>query len=155
MTAYTGEWDRAGVAAYLTDATVPVRLACRTPAGGLWMLSLWYRFDADDERLVCATSADADVVDYLRRDAGVAFEVSTNDPPYRGVRGSGRATITPDEDKTVLRDLLERYLGGTDSSLAERLLAPDRDEVAVRIDPERLYSWDFTERMRGVSGADS
>jgi len=148
MTAYTGEWDRAGVTAFLADATVPVRVACRTPAGGLWMLSLWYRFDADDETLVCATSAAADVVEYLRDDDGVAFEVSTNDPPYRGVRGSGRATITPDEDKAVLRGLLERYLGGTDSTLAERLLAPERDEVAIRIDPARLYSWDFTERMQ-------
>jgi len=148
MTAYTGEWDRAGVAAFLTDATVPVRVACRTPGGGLWMLSLWYRFDADAERLVCATSAAADVVEYLRDDDGVAFEVSTNDPPYRGVRGNGTATIESDDDKAVLRSLLERYLGGTDSSLAERLLAPERDEVAIRIDPERCYSWDFTERMR-------
>jgi len=151
MTAYTGEWDRAEVAAFLTDATVPVRLSCRTPAGGLWMLSLWYRFDADDERLVCATSAEADVVEYLRADDGVAFEVSTNDPPYRGVRGSGTATIVPDEEKAVLRGLLERYLGGTDSALARRLLDPERDEVAIRIDPARCYSWDFTERMREVS----
>jgi nitroimidazol reductase NimA-like FMN-containing flavoprotein (pyridoxamine 5'-phosphate oxidase superfamily) len=148
--AYTGEWDRVGVAAYLTDATVPVRLACRTPGGGLWMLSLWYRFDADAERLVCATAASADVVEYLRADDGVAFEVSTNDPPYRGVRGNGRATVEPDEGKTTLRSLLERYLGGTDSSLARRLLDPDREEVRIRIDPERCYSWDFTERMRGA-----
>jgi nitroimidazol reductase NimA-like FMN-containing flavoprotein (pyridoxamine 5'-phosphate oxidase superfamily) len=149
---YTGEWDRAGATAFLADATIPIRLACRTPAGGLWMLSLWYRFDADAERLVCATSAGADVVEYLRADGGVAFEVSTNDPPYRGVRGSGRATITPDEGKAALRDLLDRYLGGTDSSLAERLLDPDRDEVTIRIDLRRCYSWDFTERMRDACG---
>jgi nitroimidazol reductase NimA-like FMN-containing flavoprotein (pyridoxamine 5'-phosphate oxidase superfamily) len=153
MTAYTGEWDRAEVAAFLTDATIPVRLACRTPADGLWMLSLWYRFDADEEQLVCATSATADVVAYLREDDGVAFEVSTNDPPYCGVRGNGTATIEPDDDKAVLRSLLERYLDGTDSSLAERLLAPERDEVAIRIDPTRLYSWDFTERMQEVNDA--
>jgi nitroimidazol reductase NimA-like FMN-containing flavoprotein (pyridoxamine 5'-phosphate oxidase superfamily) len=146
MPTYTGEWDRAEVAAFLTDVTVPVRLACRTPAGGLWMLSLWYRFD--EERLVCATSAEADVVSYLRADDGVAFEVSTNDPPYRGVRGSGQTTIRPDEGKTVLRGLLDRYLGGTDSSLAQRLLDPERDEVVIDIDPSRLYSWDFTERMQ-------
>lgn len=151
MTAYTGEWDRAEVAAFLADAAIPIRLACRTPAGGLWMLSLWYRFDADEERLVCATSATADVVKYLRDDGGVAFEVSTNDPPYCGVRGNGTATIDPDDDKTVLRSLLERYLDGTDSSLAERLLAPERDEVAIRIHPERCYSWDFTERMQEES----
>jgi nitroimidazol reductase NimA-like FMN-containing flavoprotein (pyridoxamine 5'-phosphate oxidase superfamily) len=146
MPTYTGGWDRAEVTAFLTEATVPVRLACRTPAGGLWMLSLWYRFD--NERLVCATSVEADVVAYLRADDGVAFEVSTNDPPYRGVRGSGTAAIRPDEEKAVLRSLLDRYLDGTDSSLARRLLDPERDEVVIEIDPSRLYSWDFTERMR-------
>jgi hypothetical protein len=151
MVTYTGAWDRAGVAAFLEETRVPIRLACRTPSGGLWMLSLWYDFDADAERFVCSTAATADVVDYLDADDGVAFEVSTNDPPYRGVRGSGRATVTPDEGKTVLRDLLERYLGGTDSPLAGRLLAPDRDEVTISIDPGRWYSWDFSDRMGGAS----
>jgi hypothetical protein len=150
MTEYTGEWDRAEVAAFLADAYVPIRVACRTPAGGLWMLSLWYDFDADAGVFQCATSADADVVRYLRADDGVAFEVSTNDPPYRGVRGCGSATIAPDGDKETLRTLLERYLGGTDSSLARRLLDPARDEVTISIDPERCYSWDFTDRMRDV-----
>lgn len=147
MTEYTGEWDREGVAAFLSECRVPIRVACHTPDDGLWMLSLWYGFDPDAERLVCATAADADVVRYLRADDRVAFEVSTNDPPYRGVRGRGQATITPDDEKEVLRDLLTRYLGGTDSALASRLLSPDRDEVTIRIDPERWYSWDFSDRM--------
>jgi nitroimidazol reductase NimA-like FMN-containing flavoprotein (pyridoxamine 5'-phosphate oxidase superfamily) len=151
MTEYTGEWGRAEVAAFLADARVPIRLACRTPDGGLWMLSLWYDFDPDDGAFVCATSASADVVRYLRADDGVAFEVSTNDPPYRGVRGRGTATVVPESGKETLRSLLERYLGGTDSALAERLLDPERDEVAIRVDPERCYSWDFTDRMRDVS----
>jgi hypothetical protein len=151
MTEYTGEWDRPAVAAFLADARVPIRVACRTPAGGLWMLSLWYDFDSDAGEFRCATSAEADVVRYLREDGGVAFEVSTNDPPYRGVRGTGSTTITPDEEKDTLGTLLERYLGGTDSTLADHLLDPARDEVTIRIDPERLYSWDFSDRMRDVS----
>jgi len=148
MTEYTGEWNRTEAVAFLADAQVPIRVACRTPAGGLWMLSLWYDFDPAAGELVCATAASADVVTYLREDDGVAFEVSTNDPPYRGVRGCGSATVTPDEGKETLRTLLERYLGGTDSALARRLLDPKRDEVSISIDPARCYSWDFTDRMR-------
>jgi nitroimidazol reductase NimA-like FMN-containing flavoprotein (pyridoxamine 5'-phosphate oxidase superfamily) len=143
----TGAWDRGEVDEFLTTA-VPVRLSCRTPDGHLWMLSLWFLWE--DDALWCATGADAAVVRYLRADDEVAFEVSTNDPPYRGVRGRGYATIEPDEDKTTLRRLLERYLGGTDSGLARRLLDPARDEVRVRIDPVRLYSWDYSGRMSGV-----
>jgi nitroimidazol reductase NimA-like FMN-containing flavoprotein (pyridoxamine 5'-phosphate oxidase superfamily) len=140
----TGAWDRDGVDDFLTTA-IPVRLSCRTPAGHLWMLSLWFLWE--DGSLWCATGADADVVRYLRADDEVAFEVSTNDPPYRGVRGRGHATIDADEEKAMLRRLLTRYLGGTDSPLAERLLDPARDEVRIRVDPVRLHSWDYSRRM--------
>jgi nitroimidazol reductase NimA-like FMN-containing flavoprotein (pyridoxamine 5'-phosphate oxidase superfamily) len=110
------------------------------------MLSLWYLWE--DDALWCATGADADVVRYLRANDEVAFEVSTNDPPYRGVRGRGHASIDVDEEKTLLRRLLQRYLGGTDSTLARRLLAPERDEVRIRVDPARLHSWDYSDRMQ-------
>jgi len=145
MTTVTGDWSRAEMTAFLEDATVPIRLSCRTPGGGLWMLSLWYRYR--DGRFEMATGASADVVSYLRDDDGVAFEVSTNDPPYRGVRGAGTASIAPDEDKTVLRNLIERYLGDTDSELARGLLSDDREEVRIAVDPAKLYTWDFSDRM--------
>ena len=141
----TGEWSREGVAAFLEETTVPLRLSCRTGEESLWMLSLWYRYR--DGRLYCATAADADVVRYLRERDAVAFEVSTNEPPYRGVRGNGRARIDPDEDKRLLRGLLERYLGDTDSALAERLLDEDREEVRIVIEPRRVFSWDYSGRM--------
>ncbi|MDZ7701248.1 MAG: pyridoxamine 5'-phosphate oxidase family protein [Halobacteriales archaeon] len=150
MAEFTGAWSAEGVAEFLGRTTVPVRLGCRTPADRPWMVSLWYRYD--DGELVCATARDAAVVGYLEHDPDVSFEVSTNDPPYRGVRGNGAARIGPDEDLAVLRSLLERYLGGTDSALADQLLGDERDEVAIRIAPEKLYSWDFSERMRDVSG---
>jgi nitroimidazol reductase NimA-like FMN-containing flavoprotein (pyridoxamine 5'-phosphate oxidase superfamily) len=145
MVSVTGTWSRADVAAFLDDQTVPLRLGCRRPSGDLWMLSLWYRYR--EGSFECATAADADVVSYLAHDDAVSFEVSTNDPPYRGVRGNGTATVAPDEEKTVLRALVERYLGGTDGDLAQRLLAPSREEVRIRIDPDRLHSWDYSNRM--------
>jgi hypothetical protein len=113
------------------------------------MLSLWYLLR--DDALWCATSAEADLVTFLETDAGVAFEVSENEPPYRGVRGSAEATVYPDEGKDLLRDLLERYLGGTDSRLARRLLDEGREEVRIRIDPTRTHTWDYTSRMRDTS----
>jgi nitroimidazol reductase NimA-like FMN-containing flavoprotein (pyridoxamine 5'-phosphate oxidase superfamily) len=141
----TGAWPREDVAAFLEATTVPIRLSCRTGDDHLWMLSLWYRYE--EGRLHCATAADADVVGYLREHDEVAFEVSTNDPPYRGVRGNGRPRIEPDEGKALLRGLLERYLGGTDSSLADRLLDEGREEVRIVIEPRKVFSWDYGDRM--------
>jgi hypothetical protein len=142
----TGPWSPEQTREYLEERTVPVRVATRTPDGRLWMLSLWYLFR--DGALWCATSASADVVAFLEADPGVAFEVSENEPPYMGVRGSAEATLSPDEDKSLLRELLARYLGGTDSALARRLLDADREEVRIRLDPTRTHTWDYSERMR-------
>ena len=148
----TGAWDRAETEEFLVETTVPVRLSCRRPAGDLWMLSLWFVYRED--ALWCATSAAADVVDYLAHDDRIAFEISTNEPPYKGVRGNGTTEITPDEDKQLLRSLLERYLGGTNSPLAKRLLSPQREEAQIRIDPQTVYTWDFTDSMRDAPPTD-
>jgi nitroimidazol reductase NimA-like FMN-containing flavoprotein (pyridoxamine 5'-phosphate oxidase superfamily) len=143
----TGDWSREAAESFLTSEAgrVPIRLACHTSKDDLWMLSLWYRWH--DGGFDCATSASARVVSYLERDDRVAFEASVNTPPYKGVRGNGTATVGPDEDKRLIRALLERYLGGTDSELAARLLAPEREEVHVRVEPSHLYAWDFSDRM--------
>ncbi|MFU8869740.1 pyridoxamine 5'-phosphate oxidase family protein [Natronococcus sp.] len=154
-----GSRSREEIAAFLETQTIPVRLGCRTPAGHPWMVSLWYRHrsietdengsgtENDGWILECATSAEADVVAYLRETPEVSFEVSTNDPPYAGVRGRGEASLEPDPEKEVLRDLLERYLGGTESKLARTLLDEDREEVTITLEPAVVYGWDFSGRM--------
>lgn len=148
MTAVRGPWSRSELETFLAETPVPLRLACRTPNGRLWQVSLWVAYR--DGLFCCATGRGADIVAFLEADPDVAFEVSTNEPPYRGVRGNGSATIAPDPEKALLRDLLERYLGGTDSALADRLLAADREEVRIEIEPDRLVTWDYSDRMPGA-----
>ncbi len=140
----TGPWERHRIDEFLEAARIPVRIGCRTPAGDPWIVSLWFAWDG---AVHCATGADAALVEFLAHDDHVSFEISTNDPPYKGVRGRGTATVTSDVEKTQLRALFERYLGGTDSDLGRRLLRPEREEVHIRIEPERLHTWDFTGRM--------
>lgn len=142
----SGPWSPEQTREYLQERTVPVRVATRTPGGRLWMLPLRYLFR--DGALWCATSASADIVAFLEDGPGVAFEVSENEPPYMGVRGSAEATLSPDEDKRLLHELVTRYLGGTDSPLARRLLDADREEIRIRLDPTRAHTWDYSERMR-------
>ena len=147
MTTVDGVWSDDEAEAFLNAAVVPLRLGCHNPAGGLWMLSLWFRYR--DGRFQCATAKDADIVRFLRNDDEVCFEVSTNRPPYMGVRGAGHASIE-DGGKPVLRALIDRYLGTTEAEMAQWLLREDREEVAITIEPSRLHTWDFTPRMRGV-----
>lgn len=146
-----GALSRSEIETLLEEMVVPLRLACRTPAGTLWMLSLWFRYRVDEEVIQCATAADADIVSFLDADDHVAFEVSTNEPPYRGVRGNGTATIDPDPEKEVLRGLLDRYLETTESDFGRWLLRDDRREVTLTIDPSVVSGWDFTDRMAGAT----
>lgn len=148
-----GAWTEADAETFLHETTIPIRLATRRPDGSLWLVALWDRYR--DGALECATSATADLVQFLRHDPELAFDISTNDVPYRGIRGAGTAEITPDDDKSVLRELLERYLGDTDSPLAERLLDEERDEVRIRILPQDVYSWDDSDRMGAASSDES
>ena len=149
MTEFRGAWDADEVEAFLRMVTVPLRLATHRPDESLWVVTLWYRYE--EGSIECATWANADVVRYLRNDAEVAFDVSTNEVPYRGVRGNGTTSLAPDDGKAVLRALVERYLGGMDSGLARWLLDDDREEVRIRIRPRTIYSWDYSDRMGEVA----
>lgn len=148
MPTVNGAWSRAEMETFLDAALMPVRLGCHHTGGGLWMLSLWYEYD--DGQIRCATGSESDVARFLRADDAVSFEISTNRPPYMGVRGAGAATLSPDEDKELLGSLIDRYLGGRESELATMLLTDDRDELVITVEPERLYTWDFTSRMQTV-----
>lgn len=148
MSELAGAWTDGQLEDFLDESRIPIRLATQRGDGSLWMVALWYRYR--DGSFECATWANAHVVRFLRNDSEVAFDVSTNHPPYRGVRGNGTAALSPDRDKVTLRALIERYLGGTDSALAEWLLSDTRDEMRIRIQPHELYTWDYTARMSEI-----
>lgn len=141
-----GPWDSDRITAFLDQERTPLRLALTGRSGFPLVVSLWYRLG--DDALWCATGPDTLVVRQLREDPRVGFEVSVNDPPYMGIRGQARAEIVPAEGKAQLRALLERYLGGTDSDLARWLLSRADAEVALRLRPHWLVSWDFGDRMK-------
>ena len=144
----TGPWRDDAVAAYLDDARIPLRLAALAPSGTPCVTSLWYvRRGAS---LWCATIQSARLVGALRTDPRCGFEIAADRPPYRGVRGQGKARIDAAAGGDVLRTLIERYLGDDTTDLARWLLSRIDREVAIEIVPTRLTSWDYTRRMREI-----
>lgn len=140
-----GPWSAEETSRFLTETRVPLRIACNGTSGHPVMASLW--FVAIDGALWCAMQRSARVASLLARDPRCAFEVSVEDPPYRGVRGSGLAIVHADRGEVVLRQLIARYLGDFDSKLSRLLLARIETEVAVEITPSKVFSWDYRERM--------
>ena len=122
-----------------------MRLAANTTAGFPVVLSLWFVRDGDD--LLAAVHRHAKIVKRLETDPRCAFEIATNDPPYRGVRGQARAELSSEGAPALLERLLTRYLGTTDSKLGRFLLSRGDEELAIRLRPRSVASWDYTERM--------
>jgi nitroimidazol reductase NimA-like FMN-containing flavoprotein (pyridoxamine 5'-phosphate oxidase superfamily) len=144
-----GPWSIDQIQCFLRDVRIPVRIACNGASGHPLLASLW--FVPQGGKLWCATQRGASVVSLLTRDPRCGFEVSVETPPYRGVRGTGVATLHDDRGEEILRVLIDRYLGGTDSKLASFLLARAKQEIAIGIEPQTLVSWDYTERMGAVA----
>ena len=139
----SGPWSSDRVRAHLLDARIPMRLA--TSGTFPMVQSLWFLLD--DDVLWGATQADALVVRRIERDPRCGFEISADQPPYRGVRGTGTATIDQEAGRHVLPRLIARYLGDEPSDLSRWLLSRLDHEVAIRIDGLVVTSWDYSGRM--------
>jgi hypothetical protein len=143
--AVRGPWSADQVAAFLAGSVIPVRLGVDAGPGGPLVLSVW--FLPDGLELVGATRPTSTLVRCLLRRPECGFEVAGDTPPYHGVRGRARVELDPVGGAGTLDRLLERYLGGVDSPLAERLRADAADEVGFRLRPVSLTSWDYRDRM--------
>jgi len=142
---FSGPWATPDIEMWLTNTVVPLRLATSGTSGPL-VQSLWFEYD--NGSLWCATQDQSVLAKRIRRDDQVGWEVSPDSPPYRGVRGSGRAELVEDRSRVeaVLNRLVERY-GQSDTPLATWLASRIDSEVAVRICDLRVSSWDYSPRM--------
>lgn len=140
----SGPWDLNAIADFLQATRIPMRLATNGSTGPL-VQSLW--FLVEDAHLWCATQDSSLLAQRIARDPQVGFEVAGDHPPYRGVRGTGRAEVRRDEAARILPALIERYQGDGRTALSDWLLGRLDREVAIRIEPMTLTSWDYTDRM--------
>jgi general stress protein 26 len=133
---------------YLDTIRIPMRIAIKTEDKWPWVISLWFLHQ--DGLLYCATQKHAKIVGHLENDNRCAFEIAADTPPYCGIRGKARARIDESLGAKILEKLLVRYLGGTNNELAQNLLAKRDSEVSIVLEPLRVYTWDFRERMEGI-----
>ena len=130
------------------EARIPMRLAANTASGFPIVLSLWFLAEGDE--ILAAVHRDARIAHRLRLDPRCAFEIAPNEPPYFGVRGQATASLESPGAREVLERLLHRYVGTTDSKLGRFLLERADEELVVRLKPEWIGTWDYSERMEDV-----
>jgi len=144
----SGCWTEAQIGDFMAESKIPVRLAVQDTTGCPLAISLWYLFE--DGAVWCATNRKARVLGFLTNEPRCGFEIAGDTAPYRGVRGKGRASLHPEHGGKILKRLLERYDIASNSKLAMMLLSRIDQEVAIRIGPGRVSSWDFSQRMKGA-----
>lgn len=133
------------LANFIDASRTPLRIACNTAQGFPLIVPLWFLFDG--HAFWCVTHKDAKLLQHLRQDARVGFEIANNEPPYAGARGHGRVTLLEDKGAELLPQLLKRYFIREESRLARWLLSRAEDEVAIRLDPVYINGWDYQQRM--------
>jgi len=140
-----GGWDRSEIESFLAEYRGPLRLAVSTDSGFPLICSLWFQWNG--EKLVCATTRKARVVELIEANPRCGFEVAPNEPPYFGVRGRAEARITEEGANQLLESLVSRYLGTTEGRFARWLLNREEEEVVIELDVRWITSWDYRDRM--------
>ena len=143
-----GPWNAGAVERFLAESVIPARIGVLTTNGVPLVLSLWFMHR--DGAIWCASNKKARVIELLGRNPRCGFEIAAETPPYRGVRGQGRAELDAPGGALMLNELLARYNIPMHSKLAQLLAKEAANEVAIRIVPEWVMSWDFSARMSDI-----
>jgi nitroimidazol reductase NimA-like FMN-containing flavoprotein (pyridoxamine 5'-phosphate oxidase superfamily) len=140
----SGPWGKSQIDAFLDETVIPIRVASAGRTSPL-VQSLWFLYD--DDAIWCASQAESVLTRRLRADPRCGFEIAGDLPPYRGVRGTGRAELLTEPAPTILGRLISRYLGDEPNPLATWLMSRIDSEVAIRISDLRVTAYDFSSRM--------
>ena len=132
----------------LHDSKIPIRIAFIKPNQFPNVISLWY--ENIDGKIYCATQKSAKIVSYLRKNPYCGFEIATDKPPYKGVRGEGIVEILDDKDSDMLEILIDKYLGNKESTLSKFLRNNSKTEVSLEITPRKVFYYDYSKRMKDV-----
>lgn len=131
----------------LPDSKIPIRIAFIKSNGVPSVISLW--FEQIDGKIYCATQKSAKIVSYLKNNPACGFEIATDKPPYKGIRGEGIVKIT-DNGNEILDILINKYLGDKESTLSKYLKTNSNTEVTIEITPQKIFNYDYSKRMKDV-----
>lgn len=142
-----GAWNGADIEQFLLNSRAPMRVALQTRKG-LLIVPLWFSYREDC--LWSCSPRSSTLAKSLADHPEVAFDISTNEIPYKGVRGRALAHCLAPNGTVELEELVERYLTDSDNQLARWLLSRADNELLIRWDITWLTSWDFSRRMGDV-----
>ena len=127
---------------------IPIRLSFLDSKNEPAVISLWYKYR--NGKIFCATQKSAKIVQYLKENPICGFEIAADSPPYKGLRGKGIVKINEDRGSEILGILIDKYLENKESKLSQFLKRNSKTEVAIEITPKTIFSYDYSQRMKGA-----
>ena len=137
-------WSQQELQDFLVSTKIPIRISVLDDEYPL-ICSVWFEYA--DSKLIIVSHEESKLAKTLLRQRKCGFEIATNDPPYRGVRGKANVDAELGGSEDTLRRVIQRYLGETNQKLASWLLSRVEHEVKFTLHPTWVTSWDYGERM--------
>jgi PPOX class probable F420-dependent enzyme len=115
----------------LLDGKNFATVATLNPDGGPQSSVVWFKRDGDT--VVFSSTTDRQKVGNLTRDPRISASIFALDNPYDSVEIRGVTELAEDPEKTLPKELSQRYLGEDPPSEPEELV-----RMVVRIIPQRI-----------------
>jgi len=129
------------------ESKLNLQLATIDEQGDPNIQPVWFYYDKDEEKLWINTSKFAKKTQNILKRSNIYFSIDDENPPVRGVKGKGIATIV--DDLKIVVPLGEKislkYLGTLDHPIA-KMISEDSKKggvVLVEISPKFFSTWDY------------
>ena len=129
------------------ESKLNLQLATIDEQGDPNIQPVWFYYDKDEEKLWINTSKYAKKTQNILWRSTIYFSIDDENPPVRGVKGKGIATII--DDLKIVVPLGEKislkYLGTLDHPIA-KMISEDSKKggvVLVEISPKFFSTWDY------------
>lgn len=142
----TPEMDMEEVDKFL-ESKLNLQLATTDNQGDPNIQPVWFYYDKDNNKLLINTSSSAKKTQNIQKRSTIYFSIDDENPPVRGVKGKGVATIITDLDLVIpMSDKISlKYLGTLDHPIAKMISEGSKkgEVVLVEIVPKFFSTWDY------------
>jgi len=108
---------------------------------------VWFYYDKEQGKLLIITSKLSKKTQNVRNRPTIYFSIDDENPPYKGVKGKGNATIVEDPNRIVpqAERISMKYFGTLDHPAAKEMVdrSKNKEGVLVEISPMFFSTWDF------------
>ena len=129
------------------ESKLTLQLATTDEKGEPNIQPVWFYYDKDEGKLLIITSKVAKKTQNLRNRPIIYFSIDDANPPYKGVKGKGNATIVEDPNRIVpqAEKISIKYLDTLDHPAAKEMAdrSKNGEGILVEISPKFFSTWDF------------